>query len=221
MKGIILQHYNGKLGELEKQSSENIKAYADKCNVDYKLVRGIVKPGLSNQSQKMCMLDEEWDSYDVVVMMDIDMFTRKGQTKNIFTDETGVGRHHGIQTHLIKKIHDQFPFLANPDYAYWGGSIYRLTKEMRQRLRPHFNMSEATQFSHNYNDEGIMHRLAVLAGIKNHKSHYLDRQQWNYSSFEDGVEDAEIIHIRTKVTPNGPKRSKLENYKALVKKELI
>lgn len=221
MKGIILQHYNGKMGELEKLSSENIQQYAKKCGVEYKLLKGILKPGLSNQSQKIAMLDEEWDEYDVVVMMDIDMFTRKGQTKNIFTDETGIGRHHGIQTHLIKNIHNRFPFLADPKFAYWGGSIYRITKEIRQLLRPHFNMSEATQFSGNYNDEGIMHRLAVLAGIKNHKTNYLDRQQWNYSSFDEGVENAEIIHIRPKRVQGGKKYPKIENYNYLVKRNII
>lgn len=221
MKGIILQHYNGEMGELEILSSENIEKYAKKCGVDYKLVTGIVKPGLSNQSQKMCMLDEQWDDYDIVVMMDIDMFTRRGQTKNIFTDDTGVGRHYGIQTHLIKQINRLHPLLANPKYAYWGGSIYRLTKEMRRTLRPHFNMSEAIQFNGNYNDEGIMHRLACLANIKNDKAYYLDKQKWNHASFEDEVEKAEIIHIRPKVTRTGPKRPKIDNYRSLVERGII
>jgi hypothetical protein len=53
------------------------------------------------------------------------------------------------------------------------------------------------------------------------KDTYLDRQQWNYSSFDEGVEEAYIIHIRTKIKAGGPKRSKLENYKALVERGLI
>ena len=50
---------------------------------------------------------------------------------------------------------------------------------------------------------------------------YMDRQQWNYSSFDEGVEDAYIIHIRPKVAPGGPRRPKIENYKSLVDKGLI
>jgi hypothetical protein len=50
---------------------------------------------------------------------------------------------------------------------------------------------------------------------------YLDEQNWNYSSFDEGVENANIIHIRTKIKPEGPKRSKLENYRALVERGLI
>jgi hypothetical protein len=44
---------------------------------------------------------------------------------------------------------------------------------------------------------------------------------WNYSSFEPDVEKANFIHIRTKVTPQGPKRHKIENYRELVKRGLI
>ena len=77
MKNIILQHWTGPLGELEKLSSENIKEYAKKCGADYELLRGSqVDVGLSSQSQKMCMLSEKYDDYDTVVMMDADMFFR-------------------------------------------------------------------------------------------------------------------------------------------------
>lgn len=221
MKGIILQHYNGKMGELEKLSSENMQQYAEKCGVEYKLLRGILKPGLSNQSQKIAMLDEEWDEYDVVVMMDIDMFTRRGQERNIFTEETGIGRNYGIQPKLVKSLERKFPFLADKRYAYWGGSIYRTTREIRQLLRSNFRMNEAVQFSNNFNDEGIMHRLAVLAEIKNDRKYYLDGQQWNYSSFDEGVENAEIIHIRPKRVQGGKKYPKIENYNYLVEKNII
>lgn len=222
MKNIILQHWTGNLGELEKLSQESIQEYADYCGADYRLLRGSVfDKSLSSQSQKLAMLTEEFDDYDTVVMMDIDMFRRKGATKNIFTDETGIGRHHGIQPTLVKNLQRRFPFLGDPSYAYWGGSIYRLPREMRQKLRKHYNISEAIQFNNNYNDEGVMHRLAVLAGVKNHKKWYLDRQQWNHSSFDEGVDQAEIIHIRPKVKPGGPKAPKIENYRLLVERGII
>ena len=86
MKKIILQHWIGELGELEKLSSKNIESYAKYCDADYRLLRGTFIPGLSPQSQKMHMLNKEFDEYDVVVMMDTDMFTRKGKRKNIWYD---------------------------------------------------------------------------------------------------------------------------------------
>jgi len=222
MKNIILQHWTGELGELEKLSKASIEAYAEECGADYRLLRGSVfDKSLSSQSQKLAMLTEEFDEYDIVVMMDTDMFRRKGATKNIFTDETGVGRHYGIQPTLVKNLQRRFPFLGDPAYAYWGGSIYRLSREMRQKLRKHYNISEAIQFNNNYNDEGVMHRLAVLAGVKNDSKYYLDRQQWNHSSFDEGVEQAEIIHIRPKVKQGGPKRPKIENYRSLVERGII
>lgn len=222
MKNILLQHWNGPLGQLEELSVENMKAYAEFCGAEYRLLRGTPFDGrLSPQSQKMAALGEEFDEYDIVVMLDTDMFTRKGMTKNIFTDETGYGRHYGIQEHLRKKLHLKFPFLCDTRYPYWGGSCYRLPLEIRQTFRQHMRLHEMTQFSGNYNDEGIMHRCAVLADFKEKDGIYFDRQQWNYSSFDDGVENAYIIHIRPKVTPSGPKRKKIENYHALHKKGII
>ena len=220
MKNIILQHWTGPLNELEKLSSENIQEYANFCGADYKLLRGTVfNYSLSTQSQKMHMLSEEFDDYDVVVMLDIDMFVRKGCTANIFTDETGIGRHYNIQETLVQKLAQQFPLLCDASYPYWGGSAYRLEKEIRQEFRKHLNLNEMIQFNGNYNDEGIMHRCAVLADYK--KKNYFNKQQWNYSSFDEGVENANIIHIRQKVKQGGSKRPKIENYKALVEKGLI
>lgn len=222
MKNIILQHWNGPLGELEKLSSENIKAYAEKCGADYELVTGVpFRVGLSSQSQKLCMLDEKYDEYDTVVMMDADMFTRRGMDKNIFTDETGMGRHYNIQETLVQKLAHQFPFLANANYPYWGGSCYRLERDIRKEFRKHLHMNEMLQFNGNYNDEGIMHRCAVLADFKPKPGIYFDRQQWNYSSFEETVDEAYIVHIRPKVKQGGPKRPKIENYKDLVKRGIL
>lgn len=43
MKNIILQHYDGELGELEKLSIDNISNYAKKCGAEYELVLGAVQ----------------------------------------------------------------------------------------------------------------------------------------------------------------------------------
>jgi len=222
VKNIILQHWNGVLGELELKSSESFQAYADKCGAEYKLLRGKpFKSTLGSISQKMIMLDEQWDDYDVVVMVDIDMFTRTGQTKNIFTDEKGIGRHFGIQNHLVQSINRQFPLITDPSYPYWGGSCYRLEKDIRKEFRKHLRMNEMIMFDGNYNDEGIMHRCAILSNFKQKEDIYFDKQQWNYSSFDTGVENAEFIHIRKKMYQGGPKVAKLDVYKSLIKRGIV
>lgn len=222
MKTLILQHWWGDLRELEELSMDNIQQYAKFCGADYQLLRGAVfNPNLKSECQKVYMLSEEFDDYDVVVMMDMDMFTRKGMTKNIFTDEKGIGRHYKVQPRLRESIANRLPQLCNPNYPYWGGSIYRLERDIRQRLRRHIDHNILRVFNTNMVDEGIMHHLATKERMLEDENTYMDRQQWNYSSFDEGVEEAYIIHIRTKVTPEGPKRTKIENYRALVERGLI
>ena len=226
MKKIILQHWTGKLGELEVLSKESIQEYAKFCGADYELLQGnIFRKNLSTPCQKLIMLDKQFDEYDIVVMMDIDMFTRKGLTKNIFTDDVGIGRHYGIQEHLVKQLHRKFPLLGNPAYPYWGGSIYRLEKEIRQRLREEIVESEINQFHNNYEDEGIMHRLAVRSNLKVGPNTYLEKDLWNMSSFEENVEEARIVHIRRKMknTPGrpSPKQDKILNYRIMKERGII
>lgn len=226
MKNIILQHWTGPLGELEERSLANIKEYAKFCGADHQLITGnVFRKHLSTPCQKMIMLDPQFDEYDTVVMMDIDMFTRKGMTKNIFTDDTGIGRHFGIQPSLRQNLFNRFPLLGNPKYPYWGGSIYRLTRETRKRLRVHIDDWEIDHFNNNYEDEGIMHRLAIKADLKETPEVYLDQDKWNRSSFEENVSDGYIIHIRRKMkhTPGrpSPKQDKILNFRKLVNEGII
>lgn len=226
MKNIILQHWTGPLGELEERSLANIKEYAKFCGADHQLITGnVFRKHLSTPCQKMIMLDPQFDEYDTVVMMDIDMFTRKGMTKNIFTDDTGIGRHFGIQPSLRQNLFNRFPLLGNPKYPYWGGSIYRLTRETRKRLRVHIDDWEIDHFNNNYEDEGIMHRLAIKADLKESPEVYLDQDKWNRSSFEENVSDGYIIHIRRKMkhTPGrpSPKQDKILNFRKLVNEGII
>jgi len=221
VKNIILQHWTGDMDELGTLSSANISKYATKVGADYKLLRGdVFNPTLCAPMQKLFMLDETFDEYDVVVMLDIDMFTRVGMDENIFDpDITGVGMCTEFQEKLFRSLCKQKPTLTNPDYPYWGGAIYKLDRELRQRLRSHFNEAEMIQFAFrgNFQDEGYMHRLATLAKVE--KCKLPGSRKWCYGSsetVEGGVERAVMIHIR-----NGPKFPKFDNYNNLVKRGLI
>ena len=220
MKNIILQHWTGALGELEVLSSKNIKKYAEKLDADYRMLRGqVFRKELTPPCQKLYMLDEEFDKYDVVVMLDPDMFTRKGMEDNIF-DENGIGKTTEIQDRLLKSLQKCHPALANDDYPYWGGAVRRMDRNLRRRLRKHINAENWMPISkpYHFEDEGIMHRLMTLADVKDTTT--LERK-WSHGSFEKGIEDAALIHIRTKIAAEGPKRTKIENYRDLIKRGLI
>ena len=73
--------------------------------------------------------------------------------------------------------------------------------------------------SGNYEDEGIMHRLATLAKLP--KTKLSGEHKWCHCSYREGIENAAFIHIRTKITPSGPKRDKIVNYRDLVHRGLI
>ena len=103
-KNIILQHFDGKLRELDELSIENIKKYSDMVGADYELVRG--KPfreHLTNACQKVYMLDSVYDKYDKVLMVDIDMFAPKNMFTNVFK-VPGIGMYNVTQQMLHRKI---------------------------------------------------------------------------------------------------------------------
>lgn len=221
-KNIILQHWVGEIGPLEKASLESIKEYANSIDAEHRLLLGdVFHPGMAPQTQKVHMLDEEFDEYDVVVMTDTDMFRRKGATGNIFTDETGFGRHTEIQTKLRAGMVRRWGSkIASPSHPYWGGSTTRWPREIRQLLRKFINIDVAWLFNDNRHDEGLMHYLAYKANLSE-KGAYFQGKRWNWGSFEDGVETADLVHIRPKVTPKGPKRPKWENYQSLVERGIL
>lgn len=221
---IILQHFDGDLRPLDEKSVENIMAYADMVGAEYRLIRG--KPfrkHLTSPCQKVHMLHKEFDEYDQVLMLDIDMFAPKGMTENIF-DLQGVGLYADTQKMLHRKIAAQYPMIASLSVPYWGGAIYKMDKTMRITLRQHLDGNEGWMNNYNklyhFEDEGIMHTLAYKQGLKC-EDRYILEQKWCQCSFLPNPENAGFIHVRTKITPTGPKREKIENYNELVSKGIL
>lgn len=218
-KNIILQHFDGELRELDKFSIENIKAYANLIGSDYELITG--KPfrkHLTSPCQKVYCIDKHWDNYETVLMLDIDVFTRKNLQTNIF-EISGNGIHGPTQAKLKEKLIKLGKIkLNNP---YWAGSIYKFNLDERQLLRSVMPTNDDWMNVFNqpyyFEDEGILAQLASNAKIK---ETYLDFS-WNQCSFLPKPEKANMIHIRTKITPQGPKRLKIENYMDLVQKGFI
>jgi len=224
MKNIILQHFDGELRELDRLSIDNIRQYADRIGADYELIRG--KPfnsNLTSPCQKIHMINEEWDRYSNVLMLDIDMFAPIGMNINIF-EQTGVGLYGEVQQRLHRQLVEKYGILGGLNAPYWGGAIYKMSRSMRQFLRSGLktNPSWMLRFNQPYHfeDEGIMHVLAYRAGFFSEADMYLD-PKWCQCSFLPNPEKAGFIHIRTKVTPQGPKREKIENYNALVEAGIL
>ena len=221
---IILQHFDGDLRPLDEKSVENIMAYADMVGAEYRLIRG--KPfrkHLTSPCQKVYMLDKEFDEYDQVLMLDIDMFAPIGMEENIFELE-GVGLYADVQKMLHRKIAAQYPMIASLSVPYWGGAIYKMDKPMRIALRQHLDGNDSWMNNYNklyhFEDEGIMHTLAHKQGLKCEDKYILE-QKWCQCSFLPNPENAGFIHVRTKITPTGPKREKIENYNELVSKGIL
>ena len=218
MKNIILQHYDGELGELERLSVKNITEYANLVGADYQLVLG--KPfrdHLTAPCQKVIMLDDRFDEWDNVLMIDIDMFTPKYMTQNVFK-QVGVGLHTPPwQPKLHRRIVAEHPHLASLKAPYWGGAIYKLSRDLRKSLRAHLGGNEDWMLpfnvKFNYEDEGIMHVLANKAQVPL-KNAYID-PRWCQCSYLPFPETAGFVHVRTRAEPNGPHLNKIDNYNRL------
>tara|TARA_R110000787_G_scaffold18900_2_gene57296 strand:- start:27 stop:677 length:651 start_codon:yes stop_codon:yes gene_type:complete len=215
---------DGPLRPLDKLSMANMQEYAKLVGADYELVTGRpFRRNLTGACQKVHMIEEKYDAYDQVLMVDIDMFAPIGMTENIF-DLQGVGLYADTQVMLHRKILGHAPMFSSANHAYWGGAIYKMPKPLRMKLRRHLGGDESWMLPYNkayqFEDEGIMHTLAMLSGIRHTPEQYLARK-WCYCSFLPEVEKAGFIHVRTKITPQGPKREKIDNYNALVAEGIL
>ena len=218
-----MQHFDGEFRDLDKLSIKNIQEYAKMVGAEYQLIRG--KPfrkHLTSPCQKVYMLNEKFDDYDNVLMLDIDMFAPIGMKENVF-DAKGAGLYEDIQRTLHQRIANRYPLNASINFPYWGGAIYKLDRSARIKLRGALDGDDGWMLPYNkayeWEDEGIMHGLAVKTGY-NPKEPYMDRK-WCQCSYLPNPERAGFLHIRTKVTPTGPKREKIENYNDLVLRNIL
>jgi hypothetical protein len=209
MRNIILQHFTGKLRPLDKLSVENISAYAERIGVEYQFVEGqVFREHLTPPCQKVHILDEKWDEYDDVLMLDIDMFVTKNLRLNVFKAE-GVGLFADVQKRLKNRLvqHGRI----ESESAYFGGAIYKLTKQQRQSLRDGIPEDDSWMDPYNeayqFEDEGIMSELFHRTDTQWSN---LD-QKWCQDSYMP-EHKAGMIHVRTKIKPEGPKREKIDNF---------
>tara|TARA_B110000908_G_C10073124_1_gene366031 strand:+ start:37 stop:708 length:672 start_codon:yes stop_codon:yes gene_type:complete len=223
MSNIILQHFNGKLRPLDIASIANIKAYASRIGVDYELIKGRpFREHLTDPCQKVFMLDEKWDEYNDVLMLDIDMFVPYGNHIPDVFSVNGCGLYNPIQQRLHQRLIQWGRGRANA--PYWGGAIYKFNRERRIALRSGLGGDERWMDNFNqpyhYEDEGIMHHLAIKGGLVFSANDIMD-PRWCYDNYLPDPATAFMIHMRTKIKPEGPKRTKIENYNELVERGIL
>ena len=231
MKNIILQHFHpfrpnviqemesrgGRLPFIVEKSVENIKKYADKLGAEYKLLDGEpFQKGLRSQCQKCCAINEEYDKYDTVVVLDTDKFVTTTCTDNVF-EAKGIAVYDDVHRNRQQlAFMQEFPRISSPEYPMWSGAIYVMPRDFRQLMRKQINDAMRKVFEsispRPYVDEGIFHVLCFKAQFK--LDTYLD-EKWDYSSYLPNPRSANMIHIRHK-----PK-SREENYIDLVNAGII
>lgn len=221
-KNIILQHYSGDLGEVQKLSIRNIKKYADFLEAEFRFLEGpVFDSSLSPPMQKLIMLDSHFDDYDTVVMLDTDMFTRSGLKDSLF-QQIGIGVSADFQRWFKWRLFRKFKGLVSWRYPYWGGSVWKLTRCQRQMFRAHLPKVDMEKFNNGrLEDEGVMHWLAYHSKFKD--GILPGNNRWSWPSYLPGIENASLIHIRTgiKGPHKGPHRPKVENLNDLVDRGLI
>lgn len=228
---IILQHFKlmdshkekyGKIEENElpwlvQKSSLNIKHYAESLGAEYKMLGGEpFRSGLRAQCQKLAALNEEYDHYDKVVVLDTDKFMVKGCDKNVF-EAKGIACFDEIhRTQTLPRMYRQFPYWCNMNVPIYSGACWVFDREFRIKMREQID-SEMERMMKKVSptifvDEGIIHCLMTKAGMQPYK--YLDRR-WDYSSYLPDLDKAYMIHIRHR-----PK-SREETYLDLVEQGII
>jgi len=168
----------------------------------------VFREHLTPPCQKVHILDEKWDEYDDVLMLDIDMFVTRNLRLNVFKEE-GVGLFADVQKGLKNRLvkHGRIESKS----AYFGGAIYKLTKQQRQSLRDGIPEDDSWMDPYNksyqFEDEGIISELFHRTDTQWSN---LD-QKWCQDSYIP-EHKAGMIHVRTKIKPEGPKREKIDNF---------
>jgi len=224
---LIFQHWvnlnnSNTLPRWAEIAMGSIRSYAEHVGSDYILVdgyplgkeRGVV-------AQKLFMLDEKFDEYDDVLLLDTDMVASRKHKQNAF-DEPGVGRLHlkAMSGAKNSKQGRHWPGMYKQGAPIFFGNFIKLTREQRITLRNFMpsieliknNMGDkrASRYlnSNPPNDEQCLHWMIWQSGIFDHMSH--DDLMVNHNKYCDMPEecsnDATLIHFC------GSRKNNIEQY---------
>lgn len=209
---LILQTWDtNRLPAIAVESRKSLGLYAIRCGAEYEMLSGSpFCSGMSPQAQKLAMLNEEFDEYEAVAMFDCDMFAVRGLKESIF-EQPGHGFH---QQQAHRRVSMAFPGLSSPSAGFYGGPLYRFSREERKALRHEMDFASLRELDNGTGgwDEGQMHWLAMRAKLP---AVYLS-ELWAWSSHFPMDSGEKFVHVR-----NRPIRDKLANYRSLVERGVL
>jgi len=207
MGNIIVQHWCGDFPQWALQAEQTIRKYARTINSEYLLLKDYPMQEMVNQKQekpwlvlqKLYVLNKEFDSYDNVLLLDMDMIATKN-IDNIF-DYEGIGRLHlkGMSDVNASKNGRKWSTLYHKNESMFFGNCVKLKKEYRKELRKALkkdiidNNKSADGLPPN--DEILMHHLFYVTGIlKDHKELQLPHDRF-CDLPEEAHKDATLLHF--------------------------
>lgn len=172
MKNIILQHWAGERASWSLTAEKTVRNYANQINCDYELFLGYpLGKELGTNSQKLHMLDEKYDQYEQVLMLDMDTIATKQYADVFDRPEIGVLHERAmIGPHRSRTPNAGIELYTQGSPVFFGNFI-KLKTNQRQKLREHMDLSLfATKITDQYcGDEVLLHYLLtksnILAGL--------------------------------------------------------
>ena len=211
MNNLILQHWNN-LGKSSmpvwaERAQNSIKKFAKAINVEYQQVHGWPMGEFRGAvCQKLALLLEDYDEYDEVLMLDMDMIATK-HIDNPFNYE-GVGRLHlkAMGSKEATKQGRYWPALYKQGAPLFFGNWIKLTRQERIELRKHLpsedmvlsNMSDPTLSRFNTsmppNDEQTLHYCIWQSGILDEKKQLMVPHDRFCDLPEESPKNASMMH---------------------------
>lgn len=134
---IILQHWNGPLPEWAKYAKNSVENYARTIGCEYELVTGHpLGEGLGPNPQKLVYIQEKYDKYDKVLMIDMDMIATKHPKWNPF-DRPEIGVLHDRAMKGKSRTPASAPDLYTLGMPIFFGNYIMTTKFQRMEMRKH------------------------------------------------------------------------------------
>jgi len=201
MDNIILQHFDGKLPDWARAAEKTVSRYSLKINADYELITGMpCGDEAGPYAQKMHMLDEKYDGYEEVLMLDMDVIATNIYA-NIFNIPQ-IGVLHSRAMIDPNKVRNQWhnnPLYKQSEFLFFG-SVIKLKREQRQELRKYLDWNYIISCKYNskinynrpdfdFSDEIILHYLLHKSKILEGKSFYEVCMRRDGKTLED-------IHVR-------------------------
>ncbi len=219
-KNIILQHWVGAKPSWAVLAEKTMRLYASKIGADYELVTGYpLGEKHGPYTQKLIHLDEKYDAYDQVLMLDMDTIATNVNANVFDRPEIGVLHDRAMQgpyARMISRTPLGAPGLYKLGSHVFFGNFIKLKTEQRKELRKHLDWDLfAREVKDQYaGDEIILHYLLHKSDILNGKSYedicmrtsgtsYQDIHFRSYNRYdkkfcnqpEDSEPDASIIHF--------------------------